>query len=70
MKVIVYKYVKQNPGNRNCDIANGLEIVSRDNQGGNRDWFSWKILNILVEENRIVIKDERKYYLSDLVLRD
>ena len=50
MKVIVYKYVKQNPGNRNCDIANGLEIVSRDNQGGNRDWFHGKILNILVEE--------------------
>jgi hypothetical protein len=63
LKEAIIETLKTHPdGLRNADIANLLDIRS-DYQGGNKDYLSWSIIGLLLNEDRIERKG-RKYFLK------
>ena len=50
-------------GLRNCEIATKLNIHS-DYLGSNKDFLSWSVLGILLNDKMIVRKDKR-YFLNN-----
>jgi uncharacterized protein len=64
LKQAILETLKTHPeGLRNADIANTLDIRS-DYLGGNKDYLSWSILGLLLNEKAIERKG-RKYYTKD-----
>ena len=62
LKESVLELLKDNPeGLRNVEIASRLDIHS-DFLGNQKDYFSWSILGLLVNEKKVV-KKGRKYFL-------
>ena len=59
----ILETLEQKPqGLRNAEIAEILEIRS-DYQGSQKDYLSWSILGLLMNEQKIIRKD-KKYYLA------
>ena len=61
LKEAVEQFININPGIRNIEIANELNICSYDNNGRNKNWFSWDILRLLLKDERIEKRGEEYY---------
>ena len=61
LKEAVEQFININPGIRNFEIANELNICSYDNNGRNKNWFSWDILRLLLKDERIEKRGEEYY---------
>jgi len=63
LKEAVMDTLKTHPdGLSNADIAHILDIRS-DYQGGNKDYLSWSVIGLLLNENKIE-RNGRKYFLK------
>jgi uncharacterized protein len=63
LKEAVIEELERNPeGLRNSEIADALDIRS-DYQGGQKDYLSWSILGLLLNEETIS-REGRKYRVS------
>ncbi|HOK96901.1 MAG TPA: hypothetical protein PK052_06765 [Anaerohalosphaeraceae bacterium] len=61
LKEAIVEIIESHPnGIRNVDIADLLEIHS-DYSGGNKDFLSWSIIGLLLNEGKIERKG-KKYY--------
>ncbi|MGI9558781.1 MAG: hypothetical protein ACR2NQ_03800 [Thermodesulfobacteriota bacterium] len=57
IKEAIVEKISQHPeGIKNADIARYLDIQS-DHEGGHRNWLSWFLLGVLVEEGKVEKKD-------------
>ena len=59
----ILELLAQRPGLTNAEIADALDIHS-DYQGAQKDYLSWSVLGLLVNERRIR-REGRRYYLAD-----
>jgi hypothetical protein len=63
MKESILALLKNHPeGLNNSEIAKKLDISS-DYQGGNKDYLSWSLLGLLLNEKKIK-REGRKYYIN------
>ena len=50
-------------GLRNCEIATKLNIQS-DYLGSNKDFLSWSVLGILLND-KMIVRKEKRYFLNN-----
>jgi hypothetical protein len=66
----IIKYLHNNPGSRNCEIANGTNLNSCDDKGGHKDFLTWNILQKLTKQGIVKrigtrhSKTPAQYYLT------
>jgi len=64
LKAAILQCLKDHPdGLRNADIADMLDMHS-DYLGGQKDYLTWSVLGLLLNEQKVLRKG-RRYYLPD-----
>ena len=68
IKNAIIEYLKKNPYQGNTNIAKSLGLES-DFEGNQKNYLSWSILGILVNEGQVKYTDDntrKKYYISNI----
>ena len=65
LKEAILETLREHPeGLRNAEIADRLELRS-DFLGKQKDYLSWSVLGLLVNDSLVVQRDDKKYVLAE-----
>ena len=65
LKEAILETLREHPqGLRNSEIADRLELRS-DFQGKQKDYLSWSVLGLLVNDSLVIQRDDKKFILAE-----